>query len=93
MVASPCTQLASGGPKQHTIDAHKTILNRDTIVKNTKILRIIPIRPSVVEALLVRKMQPSINKQLASTHRTLKLCHQLIVPSHIIIFKKSAKLR
>ena len=32
--------LASGGPKQHTTDAHKIILNRENIVNNTKILHI-----------------------------------------------------
>ena len=67
--------LASGGPKQHSTDAHKTILNRENIVSNTKILRFEndPYRLSILEALLIRKMQPSINKQLASSHRTLKL--------------------
>ena len=30
--------LASGGPKQHTFDSHKTTINRETIVNNTKIL-------------------------------------------------------
>ena len=67
--------LASGGPKQHTTDAQKIILNRENIVNITKILRIAndPYRLSIPEALLIRKMQPSINKQLASTHRTLKL--------------------
>ena len=56
--------LASGGLKQHTTDAHKTILNRETIVNNTKILRIEndSYRLSILEALLIRRVQPSINK-------------------------------
>ena len=67
--------LASGLPKQHTTNAHKTILNRENIVNNTNILPIEndPYRLSILEALLIHKTQPSINKQLASTHRTLKL--------------------
>ena len=74
--------LASGGPKEHTTDAHKTILNWETIVNNTKILRIEdhPNRLSIHEAQLIRKLQLSINKQLASTHRIL---NQLF--SHIIM--------
>ena len=67
--------LSSEGPKQHTFDSHKNTLNRETIVNNTKILRIEndTYHLSSLEALLIRKLQPSINKQLTSTHHTLKL--------------------
>ena len=42
------------------------MLNRETIVNKAKILRIenYPYRLSILEALLIRKMEPSINKQL-----------------------------
>ena len=58
-------QLASGGPKQPTTDAHETILIRETIVNNTKILRIwndsYTVSPSSKHALLIRKIQPFTN--------------------------------
>ena len=69
------THLARFGPKQHTTDAHKTFLNRETNVNDTRRLRIEnhSYRLSILEALLIRKMPHSINQQLASTHRTFKL--------------------
>ena len=62
--------------KQRTFDSHKTTLNRETIVNNIKILRIkndTYLDPIYRRGLLIRKLQPSINKKLTSTHRTLKL--------------------
>ena len=63
--------LTIGGPKQHTFDKHKTKLDHDTIVKYTKILLIenYTYHRSIIEALLILKLQPSINKLQPSINK------------------------
>ena len=67
--------LAAGGPKQHAIANHNLPLTRADLVNNTKILltEFNHNKLSITEAILIQKMQPSINNQSTGTNRTLKL--------------------
>ena len=67
--------LASGGPKQHALDNHNLTITRDDLVKNSKILchESDHKKLSIIEALLIRKMNPSINNQSTGINRTVKL--------------------
>ena len=67
--------LASGGPKQHALTNHNLLLTRTDLVNNTKILltEFNHNKLSITEALLIQKMQPSINNQSTGANRTLKL--------------------
>ena len=64
--------LASGGPKQHELANHNLPLTRADLVNNTKILltEFNHKKLSIIEALLIEKMQPSINNQSTGTNRT-----------------------
>ena len=66
--------LASGGPKQHALDNHNLTLTKDDLVNNTKILfdEFYHNKLSMMEALLIEKLQPSINNQSTGINRTLK---------------------
>ena len=67
--------LASGGPKQHALEKHNLTLTGDDLVNNTKIFfnefnhNIL----AIMEALLIRKLQPCINNQSTGINRTLQL--------------------
>ena len=67
--------LASGGPKQHALANHNLPLTRADLVNNIKILltEFNHNKLSISDALLIQKMQPSINNQSTSTNRALKL--------------------
>ena len=69
--------LASGGPKQHALDNHNLTITRYDLVNNTKILchESDHNKLSIIEALLIRKMHPSINNQSTGINRTLKIFH------------------
>ena len=56
--------LSNGGPKQHTQNSHNINLTRQSLVNNTKIIctNNDPYRLSIIEALYIRKLCPSINK-------------------------------
>ena len=64
---------ASGGPIQHTHIDHHQHLTRDNLVSNTKILcqDSNHNKLSIIEALLIRKIQPSINNQCTRINKTL----------------------
>ena len=66
---------ASGGPKQHALENHNLTLTRDDLVNNTKIFfnEFNHNKLSIIDALLIRKLQPSINNQSTVINRTLKL--------------------
>ena len=66
--------LSNGGPKQHTQNSHNINLTRESLVNNSKIIcsNNDPYRLSILEALYIRKLCPSINKQITSSHRTIK---------------------
>ena len=59
--------------KQHTFYNHKTTLNHETIVNNTKNLcsENDTYLQSIPEVLLIRKLQPSINKKVEATNINL----------------------
>ena len=67
--------LASGGPKQHALENHNLTLTRNDLVSNTKIIynQSNHNKLSIMEALLIKKLQPSINNQCTGINRTLKL--------------------
>ena len=67
--------LSNGGPKQHTQNSHNINLTRESLVNSTNIIctNNDPYRLSSLEALYIRKLSPSINKQITSSHRTVKL--------------------
>ena len=67
--------LASGGPKQHALVNHNLPLTRADLVNNRKILltEFNHNKLYITEAILIQKMQPSINNQSTGTNRTLKL--------------------
>ena len=67
--------LASGGPKQHALTNNHMPLTREEVVNNTQIIfsESNNNKLSITEALLIRKMQPSINTQSTGISRTLKL--------------------
>ena len=67
--------LASGGPKQHALTNHHMLLTREELVNNTKIIfsESNNNKLSISEALLIQKMQPSVNTQFTGISRTLKL--------------------
>ena len=67
--------LTSGGPKQHALENHNLTLTRDDLVNNTNIHfnEFKHNKLPTVEALLFRKLQPSINNQDTGVNRTLKL--------------------
>ena len=68
--------LSSGGPKNHNLSTHKeTPISRDTMVKNTKIIRREDDfrRLQIYEALLIQQKNPEINNQITGSARTLKL--------------------
>ena len=69
--------LASGGPKQHVLENQNLTLTRDDLVNNTKTLfnEFDHNKLSIMEALLIRKVQPSINNQSTGINKTLKLSH------------------
>ena len=67
--------LASGGPKQHHQEIHHATLTRMELVNNTKIIWIErdTYRLSILESLLIKKVEPNINNQMTGPHKTLKL--------------------
>ena len=67
--------LASGGPKQHALTKNHMPLTREELVNNTQIIfsESNNNKLSITEALLIQKMQPSINTQYIGINRTLKL--------------------
>ena len=67
--------LSNGGPKQHTQNSHNINLTRESLVNNNKIFctNNDPYRLSILEALYIRNLSPSINKQITSSHSTLTL--------------------
>ena len=70
--------LAGGGSKSHYETAHNTKLTRANIVANTTILRkennIHKLQ--ILEAIFILQKKPTINTQVAYSHRTLKLHNQ-----------------
>ena len=67
--------LASGGPKSHTTNIHKTALTREQLVNNTKIIHRQQgfNRLQIMEALTIQQQRPLINNQVTGSHRTLQL--------------------
>jgi hypothetical protein len=67
--------LQSGAPKQHASDFHDTILTRDMMVNNTKVIyrAADPFRLKIAESLLIRKNNPVINRQDTGFVRTIRL--------------------
>ena len=67
--------LASGGPKQHAQENNNLTLTRNDLVSNTKIIydQSNHNKLSIMEALLIKKLQASINKQCTGINRILKL--------------------
>ena len=67
--------LSNGGPKQHTQNSHNINLTSESLANNTKIIctNNDPYRLSILEAMYIRKLSPSIEKQIASSHLSLKL--------------------
>ena len=65
--------LASGGPKQHAQDNHNIILTREDLVNNTNILfnKFNHNKLSIMEALLIRNLYPTIINQSTGINRTL----------------------
>ena len=65
----------SGSPKQHALANHNLPLTKEDLINNTKILltEFNHNKLSITEALLIQKMQPSINNQWTGTNRTLKI--------------------
>ena len=67
--------LANGGPKNHCKDPHKIQLTRTMLEEGTTILRREQEenRLKIMEALLIQKDAPTINRQTTGQDRTLKL--------------------
>ena len=66
--------LVTGDPKRHAIENHNLTLTRDDLVNNTKIIlnEFNHNKLCIMEALRIRKLQPSINSQCTSINRTLE---------------------
>ena len=66
---------ASGGPKQHALPNHSIPLTREDLVNNTKILftEFNHNKLSITEALLIQKLQPSINNRYEQNPKTFHL--------------------
>ena len=66
---------SDGAPKTHVNTVHNLQISRDTLVENTKILRVEndAYRLQILEALLIYQRNPSLNKQHTGMSRTLKL--------------------
>ena len=64
--------LASGGPMQRALTNHHMPLTREELVNNTQIIfsESNNNKLSITEALLIQKMQPSINTQSTGISRT-----------------------
>ena len=69
--------LSNGAPKKHSQQKHQEALNRETIVKNTKIIRTEndANRLHILESLYIQKYRPNLNLQCTGNVRTLKLYH------------------
>ena len=69
--------LSNGAPKKHTQQKHQQALNRETIVKNTKIIRNEndANRLHILESLYMQKYRPNLKLQCTGKARTLKLYH------------------
>ena len=67
--------LASVGPKQHALTNHHMPLTTEELVNNIQIIfsESNNNKLSITEALLIQKMQSSINSQSTGISRTLKL--------------------
>ena len=67
--------LTNGDPGKHTQQKHQQTLNRETIVKNTKIIRTEndPNRFHILESLYIQKYRLNLNLQRTGHVRTLKL--------------------
>ena len=77
--------LQTGGPKNHCRDSHSTQLTRSMLEEGTSILRREQDenRLRIMEALLIQKENPTINRQTTGQDRTLKLYSlPLILPDH-----------
>ena len=71
--------LSAGGPHNHMKNVHKTTLNRQQLVDQTKIINhnIDRNRLEILEALIIQKTKPSINNQATGQARTLHLMGNL----------------
>ena len=67
--------LSAGGPLKHMTNTHNKTLTRNILVENTKILHQNHDvnRLELLEALVVYKNKPTINKQATGISRTLEL--------------------
>ena len=65
----------TGGPKIHAKENHNYTLKRDELVNNTEIIYHNSDfhRLQIMEAFLILKNNPIINRQSTGIHRTLKL--------------------
>ena len=82
--------VASGGPKVHALENHNLTATRDDLVNNTKILfhEVNHNKLSMMEALLIRKLQPPINNHaehcMVSTEH-LNFSHSLPLQLHVLL--------
>ena len=67
--------LSNGGPKNHCKDPHKLQITRSMLEEGTNILRREQDkdRLRIMEALLIQKLNPAINRQATGQDRMLKL--------------------